>query len=152
MKKIFLPIFFFSSCTYLHAQDVAVFPPPTIQQSIYANKAIGNITLDGKLTESDWQTAISITNFKQVEPFQGEASKYPTIVKILFDNKYLYVGAFCKDSIGRKGIRVQDFRRDFDYFSNDLRAFQGQQGFGPVHAAPRRTGRSSHSATRARWS
>ena len=120
MKKIFITLLVLIVCAYCFAQDVSVFAPPTVQQSIYAKKLTGNITLDGKLTEADWQTAKSITNFKQVEPFQGEASKYPTIVKILFDNKYLYVGAFCKDSIGKKGIRVQDFRRDFDYFSNDL--------------------------------
>ena len=120
MKKIFITLLVLIVCAYCFAQDVSVFPPPAIQQSIYAKKVIGNITIDGKLTEADWKTAMSITNFKQVEPFQGEASKYPTIVKILFDNKYLYVGAFCKDSIGKKGIRVQDFRRDFDYFSNDL--------------------------------
>ena len=104
MKKIFITLLVLIVCAYCFAQDVSVFPPPAIQQSIYAKKVIGNITIDGKLTEADWKTAMSITNFKQVEPFQGEASKYPTIVKILFYNKYLYVGAFCKDSIGKKGI------------------------------------------------
>jgi len=108
------------SCTRSYAQNASVFPPPTLQQSIYAKKVTGNIILDGKLMEADWQTANIVTNFKQVEPFQGEPSEYPTIVKILFDNKYLYVGTFCKDTAGKTGIRVQDFRRDFDYFANDL--------------------------------
>jgi len=120
MKKLFL----FLLCTlpflYSFAQDAAVFPPPLIQQSIYAKKTTANIVLDGKLNEAGWQTANIVTHFKQVEPFQGEASNYATIVKILFDKKNLYIGAFCKDTAGKKGVRVQDFRRDFDYFSNDL--------------------------------
>ncbi len=120
MKKLFL----FLLCTlpflYPSAQDAAVFPPQLIQQSIYAKKTTANIVLDGKLNEAGWQTANIVTHFKQVEPFQGEASDYATIVKILFDKKNLYIGAFCKDTAGKKGVRVQDFRRDFDYFSNDL--------------------------------
>jgi len=104
----------------VNAQDVPVFPPPANPVSIYAKKVLGNIVLDGKLNEVDWQTSNPTTNFKQVEPFQGQPSNYQTIVKILYDSKYLYIGAFCKDTAGRKGVRVQDFRRDFDYFENDL--------------------------------
>ncbi|MEP6712079.1 MAG: DUF5916 domain-containing protein [Ferruginibacter sp.] len=120
MKKIVSAILTVTACACSYAQDVSVFPPPAIQQSLYAKKTSANIFLDGKLNEADWLTAEPITNFRQVEPFQGEQSKYPTIVKVLFDHKYLYIGAFCKDTAGKKGIRVQDFRRDFDYFSNDL--------------------------------
>ena len=36
-------------------------------------------------------------------------------MKFLFDEKNLYVGAWCKDSVGIKGIRVQDLRRDFQW-------------------------------------
>ena len=41
-------------------------------------------------------------------------------MKFLFDKKNLYVAAFCKDSAGTKGIRVQDLRRDFIWGNNDL--------------------------------
>jgi hypothetical protein len=37
----------------------------------------------------------------------------------LFDEKNLYVGVVCNDSLGRDGVRVQDYRRDFDFFEND---------------------------------
>ncbi|MEL6844798.1 MAG: DUF5916 domain-containing protein, partial [Bacteroidota bacterium] len=43
-----------------------------------------------------------------------------TEVHFLYDDKYLYVGAFCKDSVGISGIRVQDLRRDFSWGENDL--------------------------------
>ena len=38
----------------------------------------------------------------------------------MFDKKNLYFGVFCEDSLGRKGIRVQDYRRDFIYGDNDV--------------------------------
>ena len=118
--KAFIPAFLLLFCVKSNAQDASVFPAPVNPASIYASKVSTSIVIDGKLNELDWQNAKVVTDFKQVEPFQGQASKYPTIVKILFDNKNIYIGAFCKDTTGKKNIRVQDFRRDFDYFDNDL--------------------------------
>lgn len=43
---------------------------------------------------------------------------------MLFDQKNLYVGAFCKDSTGKKGIRAQDIRRDFNNRESDNFAIQ----------------------------
>ena len=64
--------------------------------------------------------AIPITDFFRMEPRQGGKYKYKTEVRILFDDKNLYVGAFCEDSLGRKGVRVQDLRRDFVWNQNDI--------------------------------
>jgi hypothetical protein len=123
IKKLAMPVLLMLYSN-LKAQDTTNysgnFAPPAKPLSIYALKATGNITLDGKLTEADWAKAETIIRFVQVEPYQGEKPKYPTIVKILFDSKNIYVGAYCKDITGKKGIRVQDFRRDFEYFENDL--------------------------------
>ncbi|MBS7232420.1 hypothetical protein KHA90_15480 [Flavobacterium psychroterrae] len=92
----------------------------TKQISIYTKKTNTAIKIDGNLSESDWEEAPAISNFIQVEPNQGEKPKFKTIVKILYDKQNLYIGAICLDSLGRKGVRVQDFRRDFDYYQNDL--------------------------------
>ena len=123
VKKLVIP-FLLMLLGNLKAQDTTNysgdFAPPAKPVSIYALKATGNIVLDGRLTEADWAKAESIIRFVQVEPYQGEKPKYLTTVKILFDNKYIYVGAYCKDTTGKKNIRVQDFRRDFEYFENDL--------------------------------
>lgn len=88
--------------------------------SVYAIKTNSIIKIDGNLTEKDWEKAEPIYNFVQVEPNQGQIPKFKTSVKILYDKKNLYIGAVCSDSLGKKGIRVQDFRRDFDYFQNDV--------------------------------
>jgi hypothetical protein len=96
------------------------FPPSEVPVEIKATKTIGKITLDGRLDEASWQHAEAITNFFKVEPVQGEAIKNPTTVRVLFDEKNLYIGVFAKDAEGKKGIRIQDLRRDFNTSENDV--------------------------------
>ena len=59
-----------------------------------------------------------------MEPRQGGAYQYLTEVRVLFDDKNIYFGAFCADSLGKKGIRVQDLRRDFAWGENDIISVQ----------------------------
>jgi hypothetical protein len=103
----------------LLAQTARNFDPPSIPKEVIATKTIGKITLDGVLAEQSWKLAVPITDFFAMEPRQGQEIQKPTQVKILFDEENLYVGAFCQDSLGKKGIRVQDLKRDFVYGEND---------------------------------
>ncbi|MEN0004804.1 MAG: DUF5916 domain-containing protein [Bacteroidota bacterium] len=100
------------------------FPPPDTPPVVYAQKAEGAIKVDGKLTEADWKTAQVTTDFFRMEPRQGGKVLYKTFVKILFDEKNLYVGVIARDSLGKKGIRVQDLRRDFAWGENDIFGIQ----------------------------
>lgn len=124
-KQYFLLIilFAFTSITAI-AQESADFPPPEIPVEVKAKKAMRQITIDGNLAEEDWQNAEVISDFFRVEPKQGGEYKYKTEVRVLFDEKNLYIGAFCKDSLGKKGVRVQDLRRDFAFGENDIFAVQ----------------------------
>ncbi len=96
------------------------FPPPEEIQKIRVTKVNSKVKVDGDLSESDWQNAVTISNFFRREPRQGGPVKFKTEVRFLYDNKNLYVGAFCADSLGQKGIRVQDLRRDFSWGPNDI--------------------------------
>ncbi|MEL6590701.1 MAG: DUF5916 domain-containing protein [Bacteroidota bacterium] len=96
------------------------FAPPEEAPLIPVSRASNPIKLDGALTEGDWNKASPITDFFRQEPRQGGPIRYETEVHFLYDDKYLYVGAFCKDSVGISGIRVQDLRRDFSWGENDL--------------------------------
>lgn len=98
----------------------ANFPPPKVSVEIKATKITGKITLDGRLDEPQWQDADVITSFFKVEPVQGEAIKNPTKVRVLFDEKNLYIGVFAKNTEGKKSIRIQDLRRDFNPSENDV--------------------------------
>ncbi|MEO1652560.1 MAG: sugar-binding protein, partial [Bacteroidota bacterium] len=101
-------------------QDSENFPPPEEPLIIKALRTNEKMQIDGKLEESIWQSVPSIRDFFRTEPRQGGNIKYKTEVKILFDGKNIYVGAICYDSVGAKGIRVQDLRRDFNWGENDL--------------------------------
>jgi hypothetical protein len=55
-----------------------------------------------------------------MEPRQGGVYLHRTYVRILFDKDNIYFGVFCRDTAGKKGLRVQDLRRDFVYGENDV--------------------------------
>jgi len=52
-----------------------------------------DIILDGRLDERAWQRATPATGFRQIQPDEGAAASLPTEVRILFDDRALYVGA-----------------------------------------------------------
>ncbi|NQZ43430.1 MAG: carbohydrate binding family 9 domain-containing protein [Flavobacteriaceae bacterium] len=100
------------------------FPPPEKPVEIKASKATGTITVDGRLNERDWENADAITDFFRVEPVQGGPIKNPSEVRILYDDKNLYIGVFARDSLGKKGVRMQDLSRDFNGLENDVFGIQ----------------------------
>ncbi|MEP1095899.1 MAG: DUF5916 domain-containing protein [Cyclobacteriaceae bacterium] len=118
-------ILFLLQGTLLSAQEEAEnFPPPEVPIKIWAVQVEGNVKLDGKLLEQDWLEAPVTKDFFRIEPRQGDGYQHETQVKLLFDKKNLYVGVFCADSLGKKGVRVQDLRRDFQWGENDIFGIQ----------------------------
>lgn len=103
------------------SQDkLTIFQPVEPQREINAEKTSGKLSIDGKLTEHDWNNIPGVGNFFQVQPYQGRDTILHTRVKVLYDNHYLYIGAYCLDSLGKNGVRVPDLRRDFTESSCDL--------------------------------
>lgn len=100
------------------------FPPPENQVVIIATRASQKISIDGKLDEPDWENATPITDFFRVEPVQGGDIKNPSSVSILYDDQNLYFGVFAADSLGKKGVRIQNLRRDFNNGENDVFGIQ----------------------------
>lgn len=117
---LFFLSFTFHATTQSNEQSNLNFPPPENPPEIRAQRATNTITIDGRLEENDWQQAEVVSSFFRREPRQGGTIRYKTEVKFLYDDKNLYIGAFCKDSVGLKGIRVQDLRRDFSWGGNDI--------------------------------
>ncbi len=122
MKSIFFMSLLLVGVLVTHGQNnlEGNFPPPKNAHKIKVLKATSNIKIDGLLDESDWQGAIAVRDFFRREPRQGGTVKYKTTVRFLYDDKNLYIGAFCQDSMGKKGVRVQDLRRDFSWGVNDI--------------------------------
>lgn len=110
-SKIILAFILFSNLG--EAQDSLNFSPPVKAPVVYAVEAKDNIIVDGRLDEESWKAAPVISDFFKLQPRQGGAYLYKSFVKIVYDKKNLYFGVFCKDTAGKKGVRVQDYRRDF---------------------------------------
>ncbi|MEM7660159.1 MAG: DUF5916 domain-containing protein, partial [Bacteroidota bacterium] len=101
--------------------NVPLFDPPETPERYQATRINETLSINGKLDESAWQTAEKYSSFVQKEPYQQEPPSSKTEVRILFDEKYLYIGAICYDDLSqRKNLRVQTMQRDFNYFENDL--------------------------------
>ncbi|NCI49796.1 carbohydrate binding family 9 domain-containing protein [Sediminibacterium roseum] len=75
------------------------------------------MALDGKLTETSWQSASAITNFTQRELDFGKPSTEPTRVAIVYDKLALYIGVWCYQQPG--SIRAKYMQRDFFYSEDD---------------------------------
>jgi hypothetical protein len=104
------------------AQDAEIFKPDSTRKEIIAIPISANLRIDGILNEPEWKLAPPSPRFTQIEPKQGMAPNFQTDVRILYNSRYLYVGLFAHDSLGRKAIRATDFMRDFDNTRHDLLA------------------------------
>jgi hypothetical protein len=96
------------------------FLPPDRPPAFRAAAAGGKLVVNGRLDEPAWAAAEVIRGFKQQNPNQGAPASADTEVRVLFDERYLYVGAVCRDDLrNRNHVRVQNLRRDFDWDFND---------------------------------
>ena len=102
------------------AQTVADFAPPEEPVRLQATRAAEAPRVDGRLDDAAWAAATTYDDFFRMEPRQGGELLNATSLRILYDEDNLYIGAFCADSMGRKGVRAQDLRRDFIYGQSDV--------------------------------
>src|SRR6478672_11896168 len=72
----------------------------------------GTISIDGKLDENAWSRATPITDFRQQQPHEGAAPSQRTEVRVLYDERAIYIGARMYDSLGVRGIIAPVSRRD----------------------------------------
>jgi len=77
----------------------------TIKKSLEAYRINTSIKIDGKLDESEWVKAPDANNFIQHEPYNGAKPTEQTVVKVLFDNDAIYIGARMFDSNPNKIYR-----------------------------------------------
>jgi hypothetical protein len=84
--------------------------------TMHIKKATGKIIIDGKLDESDWQTATPLTNFKQNYPSDTSLAEMQTIARVTFDDQFIYVSGICYQP---HKYTVQSLRRDYPNSSSD---------------------------------
>ena len=83
-------------------------------------RATGAIRIDGRLDEPDWQRAPVTMGFRQWSPDWGAASRLRTEVRVLFDDRFVYVGARMFNPAGAAGVVGLTHRRDYQSDSDWL--------------------------------
>ena len=86
--------------------------------SLSIRKATGEITLDGKLDEADWQSADVAEGFEQNFPVDTGIALTTTEVRVTYDEKNFYVGAICHDPLEGNYV-IQSLKRDFSFPVSD---------------------------------
>jgi hypothetical protein len=84
------------------------------QKQVLAVRAKDKISLDGKLSESEWKDIYATSNFVQADPKEGAVPTEKTLVDILYDDDAIYFGARMYDSepskiearLGRKDVEL----------------------------------------------
>jgi hypothetical protein len=91
----------------LAAQALKV-PEPTdlTRRHLVARRAAARIVVDGRLDDAAWHTAQVAGDFAQVRQDYAPTTPYASEVRVLYDDEYLYIGAFNRDSLGRDALRM----------------------------------------------
>ncbi len=103
-------------------------------KELVATKATQNLRIDGRLDEKSWQHAPEATDFIQTEPMPGIPAKQRTEVKVLYDNRAIYIGAILHDTDAAHiphELTPRDQLGNTDWFAVVLSPYlDGQNGFG----------------------
>jgi hypothetical protein len=87
-------------------------------KSLEAMRVHGTISLDGRLDEPEWAQAQAATAFTSTWPLYGKGAALPTQVKVLYDDRYVYVGARMLHPKGHAKVIHRLHRRDQDSSSD----------------------------------
>ena len=107
---------------------------PAEEKSLTAIFTEKEPSIDGQLNDDVWKGVPVASDFIQFEPYNGRAPSHKTEVRILYDNRALYVAARLFDS-SPDSILTELGKRDqndlnADYFSTDISPYgEGHSSF-----------------------
>ncbi|MDT8393642.1 MAG: DUF5916 domain-containing protein [Bacteroidales bacterium] len=88
-------------------------------RDIAAHRTYITPKIDGKLDEAAWQDAPIADNFVQYNPYNGARPSQPTVIRIMYDDRAIYVGAMMYDS-SPDSIYRELGERDDDNINSDF--------------------------------
>lgn len=116
--------------TVLSVSLLAQAPTP-IEKKQYRTNAIENgaIKLDGQLSEPAWQQVAWSSEFVEHQPDQGAEPSQQTRFKIIFDDKFLYIGYRCFDTAPDSIVRRMGRRDQFvgDWVEVNIDSYHDQR-------------------------
>src|SRR5262245_17718619 len=72
--------------------------PLTLAPQIRAIRARQAVSVDGKLDDVIWQSAVRVSGFVQRDPIEGAVPSESTVVFVAYDDAALYIGARLYDA------------------------------------------------------
>ena len=116
MRKYLLPVLLISS--------LCAAEPPPAPPTYVCQRAAAPLTIDGRGDESTWQQAMRLSPLRDIE---GPAIADETVVRMLWDDEYLYVLADMKESHLWATLRERD---SVIYHDPDFEVFIDADGDG----------------------
>jgi len=93
-----------------------------VEKSVAAVRVTVAPTLDGRLDDQVWTEAVATSEFRQREPIEGAPASERTEVRILYDDRTLYIGAMLHDR-EPEGIVARRMEQDFLSLDEDIFGF-----------------------------
>jgi len=94
------------------------------RSAVEAAPRVGEISIDGRLTEAGWQRVRPAGGFVQGAPIEGLPAQHATEVRLLYDDEAIYVAARMYDAeperIARPVTRRDEITEVADYFEVSL--------------------------------
>ena len=90
----------------------------TATSGMYKVVRVPEVRLDGRLDNTVWLTADSITELRQREPLEGAPASERTVIKVIRDATTIYVAVRAYDR-NMSAVRASQLRRDADLSSDD---------------------------------
>ena len=100
------------------AQVSAVYIQDGERKSFAISRADTAPIIDGKLNDDVWKTATTVDDFHQTAPTDGASPTETTIVRVTYDDEYLYIAADLRDSDPSE-IRAKQMIQGKMFFSDD---------------------------------
>ncbi|MCF8298180.1 MAG: carbohydrate binding family 9 domain-containing protein [Saprospiraceae bacterium] len=92
LRKTFILIIIIFACSNSNLQS------QIIKKSLTINRLNSSIVIDGILDDEGWKSAGIAKDFIQYKPYNGNAPKQKTEIRILYDDNAIYFGATMFDS------------------------------------------------------
>ena len=99
MRTIFI-LFFVSTALFCHAQQDSIIPFDQAYKRVYNIQRLSDVklTIDGNLDEDLWTDPEGWSiDFLQAVPRERLVPASQTKAKLFYDDKYIYVGIYCKE-------------------------------------------------------
>ena len=117
LKRLALAILPFAFVV-LPCHDASAQAPAGGVRQIRAIRISNAINIDGRLDEDVWSEAVAAADFLQQQPNEGTPASEKTEVRVLFDDRNLYVGIRAFDS-DPANINARELVRDASFDNDD---------------------------------